>query len=401
VTRSETLAFRYMSRFQCIGSSCEDDCCTGWQVAVDQQHAEKLRARMSGAEEAAELVIKLRQVELPDGRKTRLMLLDENRACTMLGPDKLCTIQSRYGEEYIPNTCAVYPRWTGSVGRRVELSGKLSCPEVARLALFGREAMTLEPVGEQMIARGLVLDDAGSFERTTVFEPVRAAVMALLEVRGVPLASRLLFIGFFAERLRGWLTLDAACDRARLRQEIEVLRQQGALGQLHGQFQADEGNPAFALQTVIDALTRLMETASPRFHALVQKVRESYAEHASDGGAIWEEHHRRDQALPPVARDLLEQALERVLVNQTFQAWFTHAPSLFDHVAGLALRYAVLRYLLVTLLPRLGGPEDWERSIVEAVYSFTRTADHAEGEGRALASIPVATLDELVSLAKV
>ena len=34
---------QYMAKFRCIGSECEDSCCVGWRVTVDEDTYKKYR----------------------------------------------------------------------------------------------------------------------------------------------------------------------------------------------------------------------------------------------------------------------------------------------------------------------------------------------------------------------
>jgi hypothetical protein len=208
-----------------------------------------------------------------------------------------------------------------------------------------------------------------------------------------------LFAGFFAERLRGWLTLDGGGDLDRLNREIRVVRLDTALRQLHEQLAATDADPAFAFTAVTDALSHSMATASPRFAELVKTMWDSYAPQAGDGIAIWREHQRRDANLSRPRRANFEQALERTLTNLTFQR-LVRAPSLFNFVAGLALRYAVLRFLLVSLLPVIGGAEEVERTLVSVIYSLSRSVDHSD-ECKPIDAERIETLDQVAALAKV
>src|SRR6266404_5862963 len=100
-----------MTRFDCIGAACEEDCCTGWQVRVDEPHLVRLRQRMASPAEVEELARKLETPETPTEGRAAFMRLDEHERCTMLDADRLCSIQRRYGEEYLPNGCAIFPRF--------------------------------------------------------------------------------------------------------------------------------------------------------------------------------------------------------------------------------------------------------------------------------------------------
>src|SRR5215831_18778148 len=180
------VALRYMTRFQCIGSACEESCCSGgWSIFVDRKHYRALKRAMSRTpSEKAELAASVEPVPLPlrdESRHARLKLVDDS-ACTFLEADRLCSIYRRFGDEAVPNTCAIFPRHVSKIGERIELAGTLACPETARLALLADDAFELEPLDVATLPRprasAEVKTSAGAYERC--FDDVRHVVLELL-----------------------------------------------------------------------------------------------------------------------------------------------------------------------------------------------------------------------------
>ncbi len=54
--------------------------------------------------------------------------------------NRLCGIQKKYGAGFLSDACNNYPRMTRTLGNSNIVTGALSCPEIARLALFGTDA---------------------------------------------------------------------------------------------------------------------------------------------------------------------------------------------------------------------------------------------------------------------
>ena len=38
----------YYDRFACIADRCEETCCAGWQIVIDEDALEKYREKLSG-----------------------------------------------------------------------------------------------------------------------------------------------------------------------------------------------------------------------------------------------------------------------------------------------------------------------------------------------------------------
>ena len=131
--------------FQCLGAECGDTCCIGWRVAVDQATYDRYRDCQD-----AELGPRLRQLVTINATPTSydyasIQAADSN--CPFLA-QKLCSIQTRLGEEYLSRTCATYPRVTNVVRGVAERSLDLSCPEAARLLLTGTDPISLRPADD-------------------------------------------------------------------------------------------------------------------------------------------------------------------------------------------------------------------------------------------------------------
>lgn len=120
----------FLSRFKCIGAECEDPCCAGWAMQVDT--ATRRRYEANG-------LINLMTTE----GGAAVMKRDPKTGFCVKFEGGLCGIQREFGEQYLGDACYFYPRSTRSLGGSFMMTATLSCPEIARLALFGES-----PFGE-------------------------------------------------------------------------------------------------------------------------------------------------------------------------------------------------------------------------------------------------------------
>lgn len=74
------------------------------------------------------------------------IVMDEKEKYTFLYEKKLCKIHSGLGEEYLSDTCALYPRIMNIIDGKLERSATTSCPEIARLALLNPEGLSFEQI---------------------------------------------------------------------------------------------------------------------------------------------------------------------------------------------------------------------------------------------------------------
>ncbi|HZO24599.1 MAG TPA: flagellin lysine-N-methylase [Chloroflexota bacterium] len=201
---------RYLSRFRCIGPACEDHCCAGWGgIDVDPPTAEAYRQLTVEGDQRAWLLNLVNQLQpnpeaWPDeGWPAALIPLPTAMPCPFFGDDHLCTIQGALGEELLPSTCDTFPRQATQIDGQIDLAGRLSCPEVARLALLAEDALAVEtvPADRRLSERGRFWVDRPWSDEPEEDDPrrqyhlVRARSMALLQQRAYPLAVRMLALG--------------------------------------------------------------------------------------------------------------------------------------------------------------------------------------------------------------
>lgn len=115
----------YYSDFSCIGAACEDTCCGGWQIEIDEKSYEEYR-KVPG-----EFGERLRG-EM-DARNRTFCL--NGRRCAFLNEDGLCDIYKELGKESLCETCRTYPRHMEDYGEVREIMLSLTCPEAARIIL--------------------------------------------------------------------------------------------------------------------------------------------------------------------------------------------------------------------------------------------------------------------------
>lgn len=189
---------KYAESFRCIGSSCEDTCCEGWNVPLKKADAERFAALPEG-------VLKnklLAAIETaPEGAGeddgfgkdafARLKMNGVNR-CPMLTADNLCRLQAECGHQSLPHTCAIYPRNVHEHGGFAERSLALSCPEAARHVLLNPQLLV-------PTARHLAADDAPWLPPH--FWRIRETAVGLVRNRAYPLWKRMFLLNVLCRRL--------------------------------------------------------------------------------------------------------------------------------------------------------------------------------------------------------
>jgi lysine-N-methylase len=196
---------KYAEIFRCIGSTCEDTCCRGWNVVIDQEAYEKYRSLPESPLRVlldASIQVTSEGAAASTGSGLPIfarMRMTESNQCPMLSAERLCRIQAECGEEFLPFTCATYPRIVHSVAGIEEMALALSCPEAARLVLLKPDL--LGPLKDRLAT----VEESDAHEGSTWLPPsfwaIRNTMLTLVQNRAYPLWQRMFLLGLCCRRL--------------------------------------------------------------------------------------------------------------------------------------------------------------------------------------------------------
>ncbi len=414
---STYVAAPHMTAFRCIGTDCEDTCCRAWEIPITDDDISRLTTGI-GAEGASDMVHRL-----PDGRGGTVVVLRKlaDGTCTQLDDQRLCTLHARLGEEVLPAVCSSYPKLVARVGDQLELTGRLSCPEVARLALLGDEVAqvpsAIEPFGRFKVRHDVAID--GTVPYLAPFLAVRDKLIELSMAPGFSVASRLYFIAVLAEKLGAYYHRDATTHEAeRLAADLAAISEPAVQAELHARRGASSPMDGLGLQVAQGLIYSRLDVA-PAFARVVTKAAGSHGVTAGAGRAdmlkqlatigperLWRSHMQRRIGLGAAQTERLDLYLARYCRSYFLQDGFTLSPNLLEHVMLLVLRVALVRFLLVAH-PDIGADRDaatTDAAAIEVFYAVTRAYDHntsiREGLSAMLASRGMLTVDHAAALLK-
>lgn len=198
---------QYMREFSCIGSACEDTCCSGWQITVDENTYKKYE----GTEDLKESFLPyLKKFDTGATREhyAEIILRDSDASCPHLTESKLCGIHKSMGEKFLSNLCVTYPRVSNIINGNYEKSGTVSCPEVARLALLNPNGIIFEEVEESVKERHIIVNqiDTKNLNSSHKVMPylldLRKFTIKLLQNRNYSLSDRLIILGMLFANIK-------------------------------------------------------------------------------------------------------------------------------------------------------------------------------------------------------
>lgn len=118
---------KYYKNFKCIDKNCEDTCCAGWEVDLDEE-AYAYYENVEG-----DFGKRLKSVMSRAGGPH--FVLKENKDCPFLNENKLCDLYIALGEDKLCTTCAMFPRFVEEYGNVREMGIAFSCKSAAELIL--------------------------------------------------------------------------------------------------------------------------------------------------------------------------------------------------------------------------------------------------------------------------
>lgn len=122
----------YYDAFKCIGSACQDTCCAGWEIEIDEWTAERYH-------DVTGIMGERLKENITETEEEVYFNLCEDKRCPFLNQDNLCDLMIHMGEEYLCDICREHPRHYEWFGDYTEIGLGLCCEEAGRL-LFASEA---------------------------------------------------------------------------------------------------------------------------------------------------------------------------------------------------------------------------------------------------------------------
>lgn len=169
----------YYPEFHCIADACEDTCCAGWQIAVDEKALKRYYRECGPYKKKLRTAINWKQKTFRQDHAKRCAFLRENNLCDMylnLGADSLC------------RTCRLYPRHVEEFENVREISLSVSCPEVARMLSVRKEPvdfLTIEKEGTEEY------EDFDPFLYSKLLD-ARTSLLEILQNRSLPMENRII-----------------------------------------------------------------------------------------------------------------------------------------------------------------------------------------------------------------
>lgn len=353
-TRMQTKA---VEQFICLGAQCPDTCCKGWGMQLTKETIDHY------TREAPELM-----ESVSSGEAEFIMRRDPVTDYCVKFDAGLCGIHRDYGESFLGDACHFYPRITRALGSTVMTTAALSCPETARLMLYGDDAFTLD-------ARS-VIRTPFSLRNVLPADVSEDAALAIHQ-QFIDMAGDVQFSA--AYNLMRISALARAIEMQPMHVWAEAVPMYAMMAQ--GRIPQAEADPAdvFNLVHALHGLMAASPNPRPLLVQLVHRVAQSLGVTFEPNGAMQLAPDASVCALRQLARmrtqeTTIEPAMRRYVQAQLSQALFPFAgfgTTLGARVTVIGVRLATLRLALATLDDAPSADE-----VVSVVYNLARFMDH-------------------------
>ena len=193
----------YYEKFSCIADRCEDTCCAGWEIDIDDDSYEYYMQVPGKFGERIRDSIKEYQTDEEETYECHGFILSEGKRCPFLNENNLCDMILELGEDALCDVCTYTPRNFLEYGNTREISISPSCAEAGRL-IFGSRKKT--GFVEREISEELdFVESAEELEIAVVVKNARDTAIGILQNREKEIRQRICDFLIYAKEVQSCL----------------------------------------------------------------------------------------------------------------------------------------------------------------------------------------------------
>lgn len=355
----------YFNQFRCSAAECEDTCCAGWAIMIDEDTLEKYK-KLEGT-----FGNRLRNsIDWKEG-----CFLQCNKRCAFLNEDNLCDLHMEAGEHMLCDTCRDYPRHKEEYEGLREGSLSLSCVEAAKIILGCREPVqfyTFEDDEED--------EEFENFDYLlfTKLMDAREKMIQMLQNRNVDIMIRIACVLELAQKMQDMLDSD---EVFKMDEAIEKFGSMSQMISFQGEMQAQtiRENEYCSIMRKIFRILQKLEVLKDEWPDYVKRAEFTLY---GEGQRAYEENRQRFQksvGLRSQYYDVWSCWLEQLMVYFVF-TYFCGA--VYDEKIVSKIQTAVITILLIQELAiakwrEAGEKLDFE-SFVDIAHRVSRELEHSD-----------------------
>ena len=193
----------YYDDFKCIGGECIDNCCgNNWRIDIDEKTYKKYKKLKGEWGKKINNNIS-RKRSNPNYLQYGKINLKNNK-CSLLSEDGLCTIHGSLGEDYLCNTCRVYPREIRKYGEIYERNLSISCPEVARYIIKSKDNFSFDLEDEKLsdLDKDYIVNNKYNEKLYNILWDTRSLAMEIIQFKEIEIWKRISFFKMLTDKVQ-------------------------------------------------------------------------------------------------------------------------------------------------------------------------------------------------------
>ncbi|SCJ05943.1 Flagellar biosynthetic protein fliU [uncultured Clostridium sp.] len=365
----------YYDEFKCIGGSCEDSCCIGWDIDIDKITFRKYyKVQDLEMKRMFQKNVHNNEESFSDDVDYGKVKLKNDKRCPFLDCNNYCVIHSKLGEDYLSNVCTCFPRITNLVDGYYERSLDVACPEAARILLLKEDGIKFKE-SEAVIGKHIISNkvdtNAKELKNSLAkhFKEIREVSIKIIQNRSLNLSERLYILGEFINALED----ESESDLNNINKFIKNYDINTAEGFY------EKNSLYFMLQ--IDFFKKMVfllnvdkEVDSALFKEYTNKIIHSFNLEKEDDER--REYIKYFEEYNKEYMDKYTYIFENYLVNFIYNNMFpfNEKESIFDGYIMLLMRYSFMRFYLVGKY--INERKDSKEEIVRVIQVFSKTIEH-------------------------
>jgi len=369
----------YLKEFKCIGGTCKDSCCEGWDIDIDKitfrqyykvQDKEMKRMFQKNVHNNDDYI----NADVDYGK---VKLKRGTRRCPFLDEENYCIIYTKLGEQYLSNVCTSFPRITNKIDGWYEISLDVACPEAARILLLKEKGIEFkeskETLGKHIISSDIDTNSKiYSSSPVKHFKEIRDLSIKIIKNRKFDLSQRLYILGDFIKTLEKELKNKNS--------NIPKFIKEYNMNSFSDSYEKNKLNYIRQMnffKIMMGLLNVSKEVDSPSFKEYTNQITTGFK---FDEG---EDLNKHSELYIKAFEDYNENFMnkysyifENYLVNFIYNNMFpfSETEAIFDGYIMLLTRYSFIRFYLTGKY--LYNKQDNKENIVEFIQVFSKTIEH-------------------------
>lgn len=377
----------YFEEFKCIGGSCSDSCCIGWNIDIDKITFKKyFKVQDQEMKKMFQKNVQNNERCISDDVDYGVVKLKKDKRCPFLDEENYCVIHSNLGEDYLSNVCTCFPRVTNKIDETYEMSLDVACPEAARLILIREEGINFiskeESLGKHIIS-AQIDTKLKAVQRTPLkyFKEVRDFCIDIIQNREFNLNERLYILGDFISKIEDVIDKDLN-DITKFIKAYNMRR--AAKNFINDDINSLLGNSNMNYIIQMNFFMKMLkilkvdkEVESNTFKKYTADILKGFnienEENVSKNSEFYiKAFEGYNESSMSKYSYIFENYIVNFIYNNTFP--FNEVMSFFDSYIMLLIRFSFIRFYLVGLY--LNDSNESPEKLAEFIQVFSKTIEH-------------------------